>query len=64
MSRADEVPDDMLINWYEEYVDEFEPDDDDDTPQSFEDWVSLNYSDMLSKYNELLQEYAADYALD
>lgn len=61
---ADEVPDNMLINWYDTYVDEFAPDDDDDTPQSFEDWVSFNYSDLLEQYNYLLREYAADYALD
>lgn len=62
---ASEVPESQLESWYDEYLAEYNPADNDGEPAlSYEDWVSDDYSELLARYNYYLRELSADYALD
>jgi len=59
-----ELPDEYGYEQWEEYVEEYEPEDEDDTPKTYDDWVSDNYDDLLYQYEQEKEEARAEAILD
>jgi hypothetical protein len=47
-----ELPDGYGEEAYDEYVEDFVPDEDREVPMTYEEWVDDNYEDLLYSYEE------------